>query len=110
MRRRLNLMSLAVTSMLAISFLIPLLGLVSDVAQDRALDAAEQDAQLVSLVLAATADSLEPGEALQTYAPGGVLNGRNISVASSDGSVAGTPFPKGRISTQPSTERPATTS
>lgn len=95
MRRRLNLLSLAVTSMLAIAFLIPLLGLVSDIAGDRALDAAEQDAQLVSQLIAATSGSLEPAAALNSFAPGGVLNGRAISIAAADGSVAGAPIPPG---------------
>ncbi len=93
MRRQLNLLALAITSMLAIAFLIPLLGLVSDITRDRALDAAEQDAQLVSQLLSATSASLDPAAALSTFAPDGKLNGRPISVATSDGRVVGSPIP-----------------
>lgn len=95
MRLRLNLLSLAVTSMVAIAFLIPLVGLVSDIARDRALNAAEQDAQLVSQLIAATSGNLDPGQALESFASGGVLNGRDISVATSGGTVAGAPIPAG---------------
>ena len=93
MRRQLNLLALAVTSMLAIAFLIPLLGLVSDISRDRGLDAAEQDAQLVSQLLSATSSSLTAEDALASFAPSGLLNGRPISVATGDGSVFGSPIP-----------------
>lgn len=95
MRRRLNLLALAVTSMVAVAFLIPLLGLVSDIARDRALNAAEQDAQLVSQLIAATSDAGDASLALEAIAPGGILNGRAIAVATNDGSVAGSPIPAG---------------
>jgi len=93
MRRQLNLLALAITSMLAVAFLIPLLGLVSDISRDRALDAAEQDAQLVSQLLSATSATLDPAAALATFAPGGALNGRQISVATSSGLKVGAPIP-----------------
>jgi len=95
MRRRLNLLSLAVTSMMAAAFLIPLLGLVSDIARDRALDAAERDAQLVAQLVTATGSSADPYGAFTTFAPSGAINGRAISLAGADGIVVGAPIPAG---------------
>ena len=93
MRLRLNLLAIAVTSMMAVAFLIPLLGLVADIVRDRALGAAEQDAQLVAQLITTSADVAEPTDALAVLAPSGLLNGRAISVATQDGRVAGAPIP-----------------
>jgi signal transduction histidine kinase len=55
-RRTIALLSAAVTSMVAIAFLIPLAIIVRDVARDRALTAAQLTAASVEPVLAVTAD------------------------------------------------------
>ncbi|MGF1668029.1 MAG: HAMP domain-containing protein [Acidimicrobiia bacterium] len=52
MRRRMVVLSAAVTSMVAIAFLVPLFVLVSDLAYDRAVNRAERDAEGVARVLA----------------------------------------------------------
>lgn len=95
MRRRLNILAVAVTAMMAIAFLIPLLGLVSDIVRDRALGAAEQDAQLVAQLITTASDALEPSDSIAVLAPNGILNGREISVATDDGRVGGSPIPIG---------------
>ena len=66
MRRRIVLVSLAVTSMVALAFLVPLALLVRDVARDRALDAAERDAAAIAPALTVTLDPtrLAPSVAL----------------------------------------------
>lgn len=79
--------------MVAVAFLVPLLGLVSDVARDRALNAAEQDAQLVSQLITSSADFRDPIETLRVIAPSGTLNGRSISVATADGQTGGAAIP-----------------
>jgi signal transduction histidine kinase len=56
MRRTIALLSAAVTSMVAIAFLIPLAIIVRDVARDRALTAAQLSADSLEPVLAVTTD------------------------------------------------------
>ncbi|MEV5828375.1 HAMP domain-containing sensor histidine kinase [Spirillospora sp. NPDC052242] len=56
MRRTLVLVSLAVTSMVALAFLIPLALTVREIARDRALTAAERQASALGPVLAVTED------------------------------------------------------
>jgi signal transduction histidine kinase len=55
-RRRLVLVFAAVTSMVAIAFIVPLCVLVRDVARERALDGADRDASALFPVLAVTVD------------------------------------------------------
>ena len=93
MRLRLNLLAFAVTSMIAIAFLIPLLGLVAEIVRDRALTAAEQDAQLVAQLITTASEIGDPIEAINTLAPDGTLNGRSISVITADGRIGGSPAP-----------------
>jgi signal transduction histidine kinase len=52
MRRRLNLIVLAVTAMVAVAFLIPLGAVVKVVANDRALSVADQEARSLASILA----------------------------------------------------------
>ncbi len=52
MRRRLVLVSAAITSMVALAFLIPLAGLVGQLAHDRAMNNAERDAQFLASAVA----------------------------------------------------------
>jgi hypothetical protein len=54
MRRTLALVSAAVTSMVAIAFLIPLAVIVRDVARDRAFTSAQLSAAAIEPVLAVT--------------------------------------------------------
>ncbi|MCP3801400.1 HAMP domain-containing histidine kinase [Allokutzneria sp. A3M-2-11 16] len=64
MRRSLALVSLAVTSMVALAFLVPLMLVVYDLARDRALTEAERQASALTPVLAITADPLTIATAL----------------------------------------------
>lgn len=57
MRQRLVLVSLAVSSMVALAFVVPLGLLVREVAEDRAVSAARRDAAAVAPALAVTADA-----------------------------------------------------
>ena len=59
MRRRLAVVALAVTSLVAVAFAVPLALLVREVARDRALGAAERDAAAIAPLLAATRDEEE---------------------------------------------------
>ncbi len=95
MRLRLNLVALAVTSMVALAFLFPLASLVDRLAEDRALTLAERDAQLVARFVAANS---EPGGAATAFArvtSNGRLSGRDVSLITADGRVFGAPIPAG---------------
>lgn len=59
MRRRLFLVTLAVTTLLVAAFAVPLAVLIREVARDRAITDAEQDSTTLSTVLALTADRSE---------------------------------------------------
>ncbi|HEX9854858.1 MAG TPA: HAMP domain-containing sensor histidine kinase [Acidimicrobiia bacterium] len=87
MRSRLRLVSLAVTAMVVMAFLLPLAALVRELARDRALTRAERDAQLVALLI--TSDPASgPALALDTF--GGAEAG--LSIVLDDGSVLGAPL------------------
>ena len=65
MRRRLALVSLAVVSLVAIAFLIPIAMAANNLAYARALSEGERDAQTIAAVLGATADPVvESGAAV----------------------------------------------
>ncbi len=84
MRVRLNLVALAVTSMVALAFLFPLANLVDRLAEDRALTLAERDAQLIARVVAIS----DPGSAETAFAgltSNGTLSGRDVSLIMIDG-------------------------
>lgn len=91
MRRRLVLLSLSVTSTVVLAFLIPLAVLVKDLATNRALTAAQRDAESVARLIA----TLSPSEGVQgaISALGGVstLSSFSISLILPDGTVVGTP-------------------
>jgi signal transduction histidine kinase len=70
MRRRLVLVSLAVTSMVALAFLIPLALLVRNVAQSRAIDAAERDAVAIAVTLVVSDDPAKLANAMATTESG----------------------------------------
>jgi signal transduction histidine kinase len=84
MRRQLVLMTLAITSMIVIAFIVPLAFLVRTIANDRAINRANSDAQYVGQIIAgasradaarllAQADASAPGTMSIYYADGAVL-------------------------------------
>lgn len=89
MRRWLALYALAITSIVILAFLVPLAVLIRDLAVDRAMGAAEREAQTVAR-FAATIDgspeSIAALEATLEAAPG-------ISVVLNDGTVVGVDLP-----------------
>ncbi|HHC07237.1 MAG TPA: HAMP domain-containing histidine kinase [Actinobacteria bacterium] len=92
MRRRLALLSAAVSSLVVLAFLVPLGILVRNQAQDRVLRRAERDAQSVAAALA-VAGSFDPGIGLGPELAEGVLNafGRpaTMSIVFPDGAMVG---------------------
>ncbi len=91
MRRWLALYALSVTSIVVLAFLVPLAVLVKDIASDRALNAAEREAQTV----ARFASSID-GRPDTVRALVNTLSGvQDISVVLSDGSTVGAPLPDG---------------
>lgn len=88
MRRRLVLVFAAVTSMVAIAFVVPLCVLVRDVARERALDGADRDASALFPVLALTDDPDALAIAVSRTPAGS--EGR-LRVYAGDAQVAGEP-------------------
>lgn len=95
MRRRLNLVALAVTSMVALAFLFPLANLVDRLAEDRALTLAERDAQLVARIVAANSELIGAETAFARVTTNGTLSGRDVSLITADGRTFGAPIPPG---------------
>jgi signal transduction histidine kinase len=95
MRRRLALVSLAVTSLVVLAFLIPLATLVSNQAENRALSLAERDAQSVAAALAVAGTTETGSEITQPLAAAIVeaFAGRgNVSIIFPDEEYEGEPF------------------
>jgi hypothetical protein len=96
-RRTIALLSLAVTSMVAIAFLIPLAIIVRDVARDRALTAAELAGASVEPVLAVTTDRATLQRAVASTRAGAAgqlaiyLTGAGSGQALSGGTLIGGP-------------------
>ena len=90
MRRRLFLVTLAVTTLLVAAFAIPLAVLVREVARDRAITEAERDLAQLSTVLVVGQDEDLLRAAIDQSTTG--HDGR-VSVLLPDGSVAGDPTP-----------------
>lgn len=100
MRRWLTLYALSITSIVILAFLIPLAVLIRDLAADRAMGAAEREAQTVARFAAtieSDTESFAELEATLAAAP-------NISVMASDRSVLGAELPTG-IDLTPAIER-----
>jgi len=93
-RRRLILVSAAVTSMVVLAFLIPMAILVRDLAADRALTRAEREAEGVARFIAVLAPARGIAGAVQAIG-GEQLSGFDVSVVLPEGSVVGTPIPPG---------------
>jgi signal transduction histidine kinase len=94
MRRRLVAVALAVTAMVVLAFLIPLAGLVRELARNRALTAAERDAQLVARLVTVVGPDTGYAEALAALGIVTTLNGRPVSLVLEDGTVIGAPVPE----------------
>ena len=94
MRRRLVVMSLAVTSMVVLAFVIPLGLLVADLAHDRVLSAAERDAEGTARFLAVVGPSRGISAALDALG-GEALSEYAASVILPDGSVIGDTLEEG---------------
>lgn len=88
MRRQLVLMTLAITSMIVIAFVVPLAFLVRTIASDRAVNRANSDAQYVGQLIAgathadaarlvAQADASAPGKIAVYYQDGSVIGDRS---------------------------------
>ena len=86
MRNRLRAVAVATTTMVALAFLVPLALLVRSVARDRALTAAERDAEALAPVLAVTADPAVVAAAVAATAAG--RDGR-LGVFLAGGTVVG---------------------
>ncbi len=89
MKRWLSVYALSVTSIVIVAFLLPLAVLIRDLATDRALNAAEREAQTIARFAATVDDqpaSLQVLESTLDAAPAS-------SVQLSDGSVVGSPLP-----------------
>ncbi|MBY8849543.1 HAMP domain-containing sensor histidine kinase [Saccharothrix longispora] len=86
MRKSLALVSLAVTSMVALAFLIPLALVVRQLAEDRAMAEAERQAGALTPVLVITVDPVAVGQALASTGTGG-----RVAVHLPSGEVVGVP-------------------
>jgi signal transduction histidine kinase len=89
-RRRLVVMAAATTLTVALAFLVPLAAIVSTLARDRALSAAELEAQSLAAVLAVTTDPTALDVAVRATKAG--ANGR-LTIFLPDGSRVGAPAP-----------------
>jgi signal transduction histidine kinase len=99
MRRRLVALAATTTIMVALAFLIPLAVLVRTLARDRALSAAELEAQSLAPVLALTQDTTALDAAVRATNPG--ARGR-LTILLPDGSrVGGPPGDDGDLSDDP---------
>jgi signal transduction histidine kinase len=88
MRRRLVALAATTTIMVALAFLIPLAVLVRTLARDRALSAAELEAQSLAPVLALTRDTTALEAAVRATTPG--ARGR-LTIVLPDGTAVGGP-------------------
>ena len=88
MRRRLVALAATTTIMVALAFLIPLAVLVRTLARDRALSAAELEAQSLAPVLALTQDTTALEAAVRATNPG--ARGR-LTIILPDGTLVGGP-------------------
>jgi len=90
-RRWLTLYALSITSIVVLAFLVPLAVLIRDLATDRALNAAEREAQTV----ARFASTIDGGPESIASLDATLSAARDTSVVLSDGSVLGAGLPAG---------------
>jgi signal transduction histidine kinase len=93
MRKRLVAVALAVTAMVVLAFLIPLAGLVQELARSRALTGAERDAQLVARLVTVVGSESGFEQAFDNLGIGDSINGHPTSLILADGAVVGAPVP-----------------
>jgi signal transduction histidine kinase len=99
MRRRLVALAATTTIMVALAFLIPLAVLVRTLARDRALSAAELEAQSLAPVLALTQDTAALDAAIRATNPG--ARGRMTIILPDGTQVGGPPGGDGRSGDDP---------
>jgi signal transduction histidine kinase len=87
-RRRIVLVAGAATLTVAAAFVVPLAGLVAQLASDRAISAAETDADVVARVVGT---SENPERLFSAVVGQGLLNNRPTSLIRPDGTVLGAP-------------------
>jgi signal transduction histidine kinase len=90
-RRWLALYAVSITSIVIVAFLVPLAVLISDLAADRAMSAAEREAQTVARFASTIQDDPESLAVLK----GTLAAAAGTSVVLSDGTVVGSPLPAG---------------
>lgn len=91
MRRWLSLYALSITSIVILAFLVPLAVLIRDLAADRAMGAAEREAQTVARFASTIGEDVESVASLA----GTLAASPDTSVILSDGSVVGADLPAG---------------
>lgn len=105
MRTRLVVVAFAVTAMVALAFVVPLMILVRDLAADRELSAAERDAAAVARLIAVVgADPI--GQLVgPVITADGEFNGRPVTIVVVGGETIGTPLDPGEDLTQAASGR-----
>lgn len=91
MRRRLILLSIAVTGMVVLAFLVPLFILVSDLARDSAISAGERDAESLARALSVLTVNEDLTTALDVIGEDRISD-VNGSVILPNGDVVGVPL------------------
>ncbi|MEZ5175416.1 MAG: HAMP domain-containing sensor histidine kinase [Acidimicrobiia bacterium] len=91
MRRHLILLTLAVTGMVVLAFVAPLFVLVSDLARDRAIAAAERDAESLARALSVLTVNEDLATAIDVVGEDRIVD-VNGSVILPDGDVVGVPL------------------
>ena len=94
MRRRLILLSAAVTSMVVIAFLVPLFILVSDLSSDRAISTAQRDGESLARVLSVLTVEQDLATAISILGEDRIEEVMG-SIVMPDESVIGAPVPAG---------------
>lgn len=92
MRRRLILLSAAVTAMVVVAFLVPLFILVADLARDRAISTAQRDAESLARVLSVLTVEQDLTTAIDTLGEDRIEEVRG-SVVLPDGVIIGSTVP-----------------
>ena len=99
MRRRLVALAATTTIMVALAFLIPLAVLVRTLARDRALSAAELEAQSLAPVLALTQDTTALEAAVRATTPGAKGRSDTWQGENKGAALAGSLSPSDRVRT-----------
>ena len=93
MRRRLALVSAAVTAMVVLAFVVPLAGLVRSLARDRVLVTAEREAQTQAQALSVVLPEAGVEGARLLVGAGSLSDDQLLTVALPDGSMLGAEVP-----------------